>query len=94
MVGDCEPGEGVISKIFVYKVVDGKVKLNKLPASVWEEHLNDDWGVSGVRIINKQLLVTYAAGGSHAQQAWDMTSTLEWNGSRFIRVKTVRVPHK
>ena len=94
VVGDCEPGQGVFSKIFVYKVVDGKVKLNKLSASVWEEHLNDDWGVSGVRINNKQLLVTYAAGGSHAQQAWDVTSTLQWNGSKFIRIKTVRVPHK
>lgn len=94
VVEDCQPGEGIISKIFVYKIVDAKLQLTKIPSSVWEEHLNDDWGVSGVRINNKQLLVTYAAGGSHAQQAWDLTSTLQWNGSKFIRIKTVRVPHK
>jgi hypothetical protein len=93
--GDCELGEGMASEVFVYKVVGGKLQLTKVPTSAWEEHPKElDWYVSGVRINNKQLLVTYVAGGSHAQPAWDVTSTLQWNGSKFIRIKTVRVPHK
>ena len=95
VLGDCELGEGEVSQIFVYRVIGGKLQLIKVPESAWEEHPNEfDWGVSKADIKNKQLLVTYIAGGSHAQPAWDATSTLQWNGSKFIRVKTVRVPHK
>lgn len=95
VLGDCELGEGEVSQIFVYRVIGGKLQLIKVPESAWEEHPNEfDWGVSKADIKNKQLLVTYIAGGSHAQPAWDATSTLQWNGSKFTRVKTVRVPHK
>lgn len=95
VLGDCELGEGAVSRIFVYKVVAGKLQLTKIPESAWEEHSNElDWYVSKVDIKNNQLLVTYIAGGSHAQPAWDATSTLHWSGSKFVRVKTVRVPHK
>jgi hypothetical protein len=95
VLGDCELGEGEVSQIFVYQVGSGKLQLIKVPESAWEEHPKEfDWGVSKVDIKNKQLLVTYIEGGSHAQPAWDATSTLQWNGTKFIRLKTVRVPHK
>jgi hypothetical protein len=78
------------TEIFVFGIVSGRPKLlAKLSSSDWNE---PTWGITrrvandGIEIKNGEIIVSYYAGGSHAEPAWIATAMFRWDGTRFKRI--------
>lgn len=85
-----------IGDILVFSLGSGSSHLlAELSPPDWGSGQQDNGGdfqVSDVRIANRQLAISFYAGGSHAQPAWIVTARFQWNGSRLLRVGTEGKP--
>jgi len=94
ILGDCSLGNGDEDEIFVYGMRAGKpqlIQLIKYPD--WAPD-RDSYDVTSIAIKNDKLLVTYTAGGNHAQPAWSVTRVMIWNGGKFVSGPATRKPYK
>ena len=91
---DCFLGNGDLQEVFIYGMSGGQPKLiQRLDAKDWAP--DGEWfDMTKATIRNDRLLVTYNAGGSHAQPAWSVTRTMTWNGRKFVAGAATRKPYK
>jgi hypothetical protein len=94
ILADCFLGNGDTEEIFVYGMQGGKVELIQLIQYPDWAPDRDSYDVLSVAIKNEKLLVTYTAGGDHAQPAWLVTRVMTWNGKKFVAGSATRRPYK
>jgi len=59
-----------------------------------EEDNGGDFQVTDVHVSNRQLAVSFLAGGFHACPAWTVTAKFQWNGNGFARTGVDHTPFK
>lgn len=92
IVAGCFLGNWSDTEVFVYGMRYGKpVLIQRLADS--------DWAPEGcwietvkAEVKNNRLVVSFLSGGSHAQPAWSVTTTMKWSGSKFVRTDVARKP--
>jgi len=91
-------GNSACNEVFVFAAPASGLKLlARLEPSDWgkgEEDNGSEFQVSDLRVINRQLAVSFLAGGFHACPAWTVTARFQWKGDRFLRVGLDRKPFK
>ena len=81
---DCFLGNGDDEEILVFGMSGGEPKLiQRLGWLDWAPD-RDVYDISGVAIRNNHLVVTYTAGGNHAQPTWSVTRSFIWDGGKFM----------
>jgi hypothetical protein len=82
------------TEVFVFGMAFGRPRLlTRLEPSEWDmPSWGFDWGGARVRIENRDITVTFSAGGYHARPAWIATAFFQWNGTRFVRTRISRKP--
>lgn len=94
IAADCFLGNGDDEEVFVYGISGGAPKLiQRLSFLDWAPD-RDVFDMTGVAIRSNCLVVTYTAGGSHAQPAWSVSRTVLWTGSRFVPGSATRKPYR
>lgn len=87
-----QTGNGWYEEVFIYGMRQSAVSLlSRLSTVDWG---TDSWRLTndGVRLDGRDLLISYYAGGSHAQPAWVATARFRWNGSRLARIGVGKQP--
>ena len=83
-------------EVFVFGSASAGPKLlARLSPSDWgkgEEGNGSYFPVTSVRVSERQLAVSFLAGGSHACPAWTVTARFQWNGSELARTGVDREP--
>ncbi len=79
-------------ELFVFETLDSKPKLlARLSGHDWGGRtIEPIWRVKGVEVKDHCIIVSFIAGGSHAEPAWNVATSLQWNGSRFARIALTR----
>ena len=86
------------SEVFVFAPSSsGPRLLARLSPRDWgkgEEGNGGNFQVTGVRVVSRELAVSFLAGGFHSCAAWIVTARFRWDGARFVRVGSERRPNK
>ena len=86
------------NEVFVFTSSSAGPKLlARLSPTDWgkgEESNGGNFQVTGARVINKELEVSFFAGGSHVCAAWVVTARFKWMGGRLVRVSSDRKPNQ
>jgi hypothetical protein len=78
------------TEVYVFQLVDGQPRLvQRLSSNDWYGP-EGGYRVAAVGVLRHEIRVSYFAGGSHAQPAWEITAEFRWNGNRFVRAHTDR----
>lgn len=92
IVASCFLGNWSDTEVFVYGISHGRpVLIQRLtdsdwaPEGCWTETVN-------TKLKNDRLVVSFLSGGIHARPAWSVTTTMKWNGKRFVRADVARKP--
>lgn len=77
-------------ELFVFDTSSGVPQLvGKLAPADWgkgQENNGGDFPITNVAIANRQLAISFLAGGSHACPAAVVATKFQWNGSHFFEV--------
>ena len=78
------------TEVYVFQLADGQARLvQRLSSNDWYGP-EGGYRVAAVGVLGHEIRVSYLAGGSHAQPAWEITAGFKWNGNRFVRAHTDR----
>ncbi len=88
------PANWQYNEVFVFGLSPrGPKLLARLSPHDWgasEQNNGSFFQIAGVRVLPKQLRISFYAGGSHARPARLDTAVFQWQGHRFVRTKLAR----
>src|SRR5208282_4490469 len=99
VVTSCQgPANFDYEEIFVFEMSAGSPRLlARLSPLDWGKGADcsgSNCPMLGFRVSNRQLAVSFGAGGSHLCPEWTVTARFQWNGNRFLRSGLDRKPFK
>jgi hypothetical protein len=91
---DCFLGNGDWEEVFVYGMSGKQAAMIQRISYLDCAPDRDFFDLKAVAIRGGRLLVSYTAGGNHAQPQWVVARTFLWNGRKFIPGPATREPYK